>query len=151
MIIDFRPLSLISAIEKSNINSVIDAGNAGYPLAMLPGETEILNIMFNSRLGDEYSFRILKHKYYEIVVCSDHTREYFGYKSRYDEVPTQGELYDIFIKMTPKIGINYWEEIFDTSEFQAEDQLLSFISIHSDFYPNISEMITSFLLKKDYH
>jgi hypothetical protein len=143
-ILKFRPNQLLPNSYKPGIRRpYIDVGE--HLPATSNGYFEIARILLSSTTGDVISIlsKPIK-KGYKIKVEDEYETIFGGYKKTYKLIPTQGEIFEV-IKDLQDNELNYLEQLMEYNDFESDDDIINFISIDSDLYPNLNDLLIEYL------
>ena len=147
----FRPKELFGNMNTEKIRKpFIDVGEFLPPSNK--GYQEIARISLSSSTGDVISIRAKKTKNdYKIEVVDEYETEFIGYKRKYKEIPTQGEMFNVFRDLNTESDSNYyWIEIVEMNELKTIDEITNFIYIDSNIYPDLNELLIEFFKQNGY-
>jgi hypothetical protein len=111
------------------------------------GEIEFVRINLASTTGDVYSLRIKKEKTsYVITIVDEYQTVFTDYENEYDQIPTQGEIFDVIIKMNNGFDVeSYWLPIIELNELDSIEQITDFIQFDSNMYPYLNDLFIDYL------
>ena len=147
----FRPIELFGSKNTEEIRKpYFDVGE------FLPsadeGYQEIARICLASTTGDVVSIRAKKTKNsHDIEVVDEYQTEIIGYEKKYDLIPTQGEIFNVIHDINFEGNAqNYWIQIVEMNELKTIDEIIDFISIDSNIYPDLNELLIDFFKENEY-
>jgi hypothetical protein len=117
------------------------------------GETEFARISLASSTGDVFSLRIKKEKKsYVVTIVDEYNTEFIDYENKYDQIPTQGEVFDIITDMNNEPDSQpYWLAIIEQNGLDSIEQITDFIQIDSNIYPDLNELFEDYLVEKNFN
>ncbi len=147
----FRPKTLLGNTNTEKIRKpFIDVGE--FLPSLKNGYQEIARICLSSSTGDVFSIRAIKNKNgYEIEVVDEYETEFMGYKRKYKEIPTQGDIINVILDLNSERDSNYyWIEIVEINQLKTIDEITNFIYIDSNIYPDLNELLIEFFKQNEY-
>lgn len=115
-------------------------------------ETEFARISLASTTGDVFSLRIKKEKKsFMVTIVDEYNTNFIEYESEYDQIPTQGEVFDIITDMNNEPESQpYWLAIIEENGFETIEQITDFIQLDSNIYPNLNELFVNYLIENGF-
>jgi len=147
----FRPKELFGRKNTEKIRKPIyDVGEFLPPLNK--GYQEIARICLSSSTGDVISIRLKKNKNgYEIEVVDEYESEFIEYERRFEEIPTQGDIFNVIRDLNTESDSNYYLlEIVEINELKTIDEITNFIYVDSNIYPDLNELLIDFFKQNGY-
>ncbi len=116
------------------------------------GYFEIARISLASSTGDVISIRAKINKNsIRIKVVDEYDTNFIEYKSVYNNIPTQGEIFDVIRDMNnERQSQYYWIQIVEMHELKSLNEITDFIFIDSLIYPNLNELLVEFFKNYGY-
>ena len=117
------------------------------------GEIEFVRISLASTTGDVYSLRIKKaEKSFVVTIVDEYNTEFIDYKIEYEQITTQGEVFDIITDMNNEPDSQpYWLAIIEQNGFDSIEQITDFIQIDSIIYPDLNELFKDYLVRNNFN
>lgn len=115
-------------------------------------EIEFARISLASSTGDVISLRISKEDESFVVNIEDeYNTNFIDFQVSYDQIPTQGEVFDIILNMNDNYNIQpYILAIIEGNGYETIKEITNFIQIDSNIYPNLNELFVEYLSKNGF-
>ena len=113
-------------------------------------EIEFARISLASSTGDVDSLRIKREDdLYIVTIIDEYGTVFKEYQDEYLHIPSQGEVFDIISEMCCDFQ-PYCLDIIERNELRTIEQIIDFIQIDSNIYPNLNELFEDYLVQKGY-
>jgi hypothetical protein len=147
----YRPVELAERLS-SFVNEQLDSNDReDNPLELLPGEIEIAVIITNSHSGDYHMISArMNNDRIRIDVRDEYNQGFFDFNDDFPQIPTQQEIFEILVGMKvagSDDGRSYLSEIIFYNEFEQVQDILHFIILRSDFYPDLKLLFENWLFE----
>ncbi len=114
--------------------------------------SEIVRISLASTTGDVISIMAKRNSGdVRIKIVDEYSSKFTNYINKYQNIPTQGEVYNIIVNM---INTDYPQpliiEIIKSDPKNTIDKLTKFIHFDSNLYPALNDLFKSFLQEMGY-
>jgi hypothetical protein len=145
----YRPIELVERLSSHLNEQLVSNDRENSPLELLPGEIIIAEIIFNSHCGD-YCFVTARksNDRIGIDVRDEYDQVFFDFNHYFSQIPTQQEIFEILIGMKVRgsdDGRTYLVDVIFNNEFEQMEDILNFIILPSDFYPNLRLLFEKWL------
>lgn len=147
----YRPIELVEKLS-SLVNEQQDSNDReDSPLALLPGEIIIAEIIFNSHSGD-YCFvtASMSNDRITIDVRDEYDQGFYDFNDYFSEIPTQQEIFEILVGMKAggsEEGRSYLADVIYYNYFEEIQNVIDFITLSSDYYPDLRLLFENWLYK----
>ena len=124
-----------------------------YLPASKKGEIEFVRISLASTTGDVFSLRIKKEKKsFVVTIVDEYETKFTDYENEYDNIPTQGEVFDIITDMNNESDSQpYWLAIIEQNGFDSIEEITDFMQIDSNIYPDLNELFKDYLVDNNFN
>lgn len=153
----YKDIKLIRPKELFGNKSTENLRNPNYDIGeFLPplnkGYQEIARICLSSTLGDVIRIMAKKNKNnYQIKVVDEYETKFIEYKKVFNEIPTQGDIFNIIRDLNTEKNSNYyWIDIIEMNELKSINEIKDFMYIGSNIYPNLNELLIDFFKDNGY-
>ena len=140
-ILNYRPVNILKAEGTKKFRMpYYDVGE--FLPKMKKGFFEIARICLASSTGDVISIRVKKNiKSYRVEVVDEYETEFIEFNDKYQEIPTQGDVIDIIMNLNHDYDSQeFLYGIIQQNEFKTIDEIIDFIYLDSNFYPDLNQL-----------